>query len=57
MKVSTSAMQMACSVLETSITSLAFYRCKCGNLQPFTIGRGKPNCESCGRKSPRKKKC
>lgn len=39
-------------IMDQAIASLRFYRCPCGNEQPFIAGRGKPDCESCGRSAP-----
>lgn len=43
---------MARDIMDQAIASLRFYRCQCGNEQPFIAGRGKPDCESCGRSAP-----
>lgn len=46
------SMLVARTILDKTVATLRFYRCSCGNIQPFELGRGKPDCESCGKLPP-----
>jgi len=43
------ALLMGRAILNETIATLRFRLCVCGNEQPYTVGRGVPECESCGR--------
>jgi hypothetical protein len=55
MKVTPEAMLKARAILADCIRTLRFAKCRCGNEQPYTLGRGIPDCESCGRQIKQRK--